>query len=272
MTGPNWDGCGRDPWLPTRLEERLKIQTTEQQMRAAYWAELSAWLVETARRVLRFTRPDPDQVWAMAPRWAEAVDRFARGAVTKAIGLAYKRLLGSNYPFEQRAFVTGYLAEVRNRLVRVPEEVFDLVAGQISAGVNAGESIPQMAARVQEVLSTTGSERWPNRATTVARTEAIGALNAGRHDAFTIVAAEADDPMELLWLATDDARTRHTHRDAEGQRVPVGTPFVVGGFELRFPGDPMGPPQEVINCRCVALLVDQGESVDMSNRQFRRDR
>jgi hypothetical protein len=37
-----------------------------------------------------------------------------------------------------------------------------------------------------------------------------------------------------------------------GQLRPFGEPFVTGGFaQLRFPGDPMGPPHEVINCRCM---------------------
>jgi uncharacterized protein with gpF-like domain len=106
----------------------------------------------------------------------------------------------------------------------------------------------------------------------VARTETIGALNAGRADAFRVVAADSDEDLYTMWLATDDARTRHTHNEAEGQRVPVGSPFIVGGFELRFPGDPLGPPQEVIQCRCTMLLVDADENVDRSNRQMRGTR
>jgi uncharacterized protein with gpF-like domain len=72
--------------------------------------------------------------------------------------------------------------------------------------------------------------------------------------------------------STDDSRTRETHRLADGQRVALGQPFIVGGFELAFPGDPDGPPQEVIQCRCTMLLVEPGETVDMSNRQYRSRR
>lgn len=50
--------------------------------------------------------------------------------------------------------------------------------------------------------------------------------------------------------STPDARTRETHRDADGQRVRVGEPFTVGDAKLDYPGDPVGPPGEVINCRC----------------------
>lgn len=273
MTGPVWDGKGIDPWLPDRLTARAEVAATERDIRAAFWAELSGWMVETSRQVLRNERPDPHAVWARVPAWREAVELLLQGEIWKAIGVAFKRLLGAGYRWDQRASMVNYLAQVRNRMVGIPEEVFDLVAHEIATGVNLGDSIPQLRDRVDMVLSTTRSERWPNRATVVARTEAIGALNAGRSEAFKAL-TEEDPELELerVWLATDDHRTRSTHVAADGQRVALGAPFIVGGFELAFPGDPSGPPQEVIQCRCTMLLVEPGENVDMSNRQFRRRR
>jgi Phage Mu protein F like protein len=52
------------------------------------------------------------------------------------------------------------------------------------------------------------------------------------------------------WKARMDDRTRHTHREAHGQIVPIGSAFTVGGFLLRYPHDHLGPPQETHNCRC----------------------
>lgn len=274
MTAPVWNGQGKDPWLPARLDARLEAAQHERDIRRAFWAELSGWLVETSRAVLRDGgRPDPSAVWARVPAWREAVDLVIQGEIFKAIGVAFRKLLGDTFAWDQRVFVTRYLTEVRNRLVRIPEEVFDLVAHEVTVGVNLGEGIAKLRDRIDTVLSTTGTARWSNRATVIARTETMGALNAGRHDAFNALAEEEpDEEFERIWLATDDSRTRHTHEVADGQRVPLGRPFIVGGFELRFPGDPEGPAQEVIQCRCVALLVEHGESVDMSNRQFRRGR
>jgi hypothetical protein len=542
VTGPAWNGKGTDPWLPERLDARLEVGATERDIRRVVWAELSGWLVETARAVLRGgQRPNVDAVWARVPAWREAVDLIVSGEIRKALGLAFRKVLGAAYPWDQRVRMTAYLGEVRNRLVRVPDEVFDLVAHQVATGVNLGEGIPELRARIDNVLSTTGSERWSNRATVIARTEAIGALNAGRAEAFRAVAEEdPDQPMERIWLcvlpgtpvvangvqavarrwydgevwelrtasgrrvsltpqhpvltargwvpaqflqlgdqllsvqgvdpigtpgvkgryalieecfqaaaetrevrtltrevpgsvdfnghpaheeidvvaayghlsqgvetglaqdlarlgleltdkaladlvvqgalphgvlcdhharfgdapggfkatltcavpldpddpggalvahrdtrdpedpanrvtagaklsaeavdrtsglvelddligievrtwsghvydfttychwfladgivvhnSTDDSRTRETHRLADGQRVALGQPFIVGGFELAFPGDPDGPPQEVIQCRCTMLLVEPGETVDMSNRQYRSRR
>ncbi len=274
MTEPVWNGRGRDPWLPERLNARLEIASIERQIRNAVWAALSDWLVQTARRVLRGDTevPHPDAIWARVPAWREAVDLILHGEIFKALGLAFEKILGPGSGWEDRAFTTRYLAEVGNRMVRIPEEVFDLVAGQISQGVNLGDSIPELAARVDNILSTTASERWKNRAVVVARTEAIGAMNAGRLEAFKIVAEDEDGPMEKMWLATEDSRTRDTHREADGQRVPITSRFQVGLAELEFPGDPSGPPQEIIQCRCTLLLVEPGEDVDLSNRQMRRSR
>lgn len=274
MTGPAWNGQGTDPWLPERLNARLEVGAAERDIRQVVWAELSGWLVETARAVLRGgQRPDTDAVWARVPAWRSAVDLIVSGEIRKALGLAFRQVMGAAYPWDQRVRMTAYLGEVRNRLVRVPEEVFDLVAHQVATGVNLGEGIPELRARIDSVLSTSGSDRWPNRATVIARTEAIGALNAGRAEAFRAASEEdPDQPLERIWLATDDIRTRDTHQAADGQRVALGQPFQVGGFELAFPGDPSGPPQEVIQCRCTMLLVEPGETVDMSNRQYRSRR
>lgn len=271
MTDPNWNGRGQDPWLPHRLQARLEVAQTERNIRRSFWAELSGWLVGTHRRVLRGDGPpDLDAVWARVPAWREAVEAVVQGEVFKALGLAYTRLLGDTFRWDQRIFTGRYLSQVRNRLVRLPEEVFDLIAQQVNVGVNLGEGIPELRDRVDLMLSTTRSERWPNRATVVARTEAIGALNGGRFDAFNAFAEETGEELERVWLSTDDVRTRDTHVTADGQRASLAAPFTVGGFELMFPGDPSGPPQEVIQCRCTMLLVERGESVDMSNRQFRR--
>jgi hypothetical protein len=154
-------------------------------------------------------------------------------------------------------------------MVDVPDQVYGLVASQITQGSGLGESIPELAARVDQVLSATGTARWANRSTVVARTEAIGAANFGRYDSFQAMAEEfPDEQFELMWLATLDGKTRGTHQEADGQRVPQGDPFIVGGAMMRFPGDPFGPSEETIQCRCTTLMVRPGEAVDTTDRQF----
>jgi uncharacterized protein with gpF-like domain len=268
MTEPAWGGRGRDPWLPSRLDARIEAGTAERVLRRAVWAALSGWLAQVSRRVLRGDRPDPDEIMAMGPAWARRVDEITTDTVRPMLGQAYESLMGSGYRWEQRPAVSAHLAEVSNRMVRVPDEVFDLVSGQVSQAVNLGESIPDISDRIAQTLDSTATPRWSNRATVTARTETIGALNSGRSDAFRALAGETGRGFEKVWISTVDDRTRETHVDADGQRVPVDQPFVVGGFELDYPGDPDGPAEEVIQCRCTMLLVEPGEDTDLSNRQF----
>jgi hypothetical protein len=264
-----WIGDGSDPWLPDRIAYAEQAAAAEMAVREAVWAELSGWLVGVSRAVLRSVRPDPIAVFSQQAEWTTSVRKIVSGVVTDTIGISYKTILGEGYKFETRPAVVNHLAEVTNRMVRTPESVFDLVASEVTRGAELGESIPEIAGRVEDVLDATGTERWPNRATVVARTETMSALNAGRTDTFVAVAEETGDEFEQVWLSTIDRRTRATHKTADGQRVPIGQPFTVGGVSLRYPGDPLGPAKEIIQCRCSSLLVEPGETLDLSNRQFK---
>ena len=92
---------------------------------------------------------------------------------------------------------------------------------------------------------------WRWKARRIARTEAHAAVCYGQLAAARQTAEETGDPYHKRWLATDDPRTRVSHRVADGQTVPLDKPFRVGGFLLQFPGDPHPEaPHESINCRC----------------------
>lgn len=97
---------------------------------------------------------------------------------------------------------------------------------------------------------------WQTRARTIARTEAVGATNAGSLDAAVRAGAGVK-----VWIATGDNRTRDSHLWASGQCVPVDQPFTIGGVALQMPGDPAGAAGETINCRCTMIFdTDCGEA------------
>jgi hypothetical protein len=89
------------------------------------------------------------------------------------------------------------------------------------------------------------------RSRVIARTEAHNASTAA-----TQAAAEASEiPMKREWVASGGERTRSDHARANGQIVSMNQPFIVGGEELMYPGDPNGSAENVINCRCVVAYV-----------------
>ncbi len=269
LTAAAWDGDGIDPWLPQRIAHEVDVTAAERRIFNAWWSSFSDWLVKVRRSVFTSGVPDPNGVWTHVPLWAEMMGTLVRGPILDAVGITFRRLFGDDVLFDKRPAVTNYLTQVTNRLVRTPNDVFDVVASQVARGAAAGESIPKIADRVHDVLATTGTELWPNRAVVVARTETIGALSAGRSDAFAAVAEALGGEFEEQWLATIDRRTRPAHREADLQRVPLGTPFLVGGEHLMRPGDPNGSAANVIQCRCSTLLVRPGETTDMTGRGFK---
>lgn len=53
------------------------------------------------------------------------------------------------------------------------------------------------------------------------------------------------------WVSHHDLRVRDSHQDADGQTVPVGSAFIIGGAAVRYPGDHLAPIGQTANCRCI---------------------
>ena len=87
-----------------------------------------------------------------------------------------------------------------------------------------------------------------------------------------IVTAGKTDPddgdMSKIWISTADERTRPTHVDAHGQRVPLDATFSVGSDELEYPCDPSGSPEEIANCRCrVSVLAGDEKTPERASNE-----
>jgi uncharacterized protein with gpF-like domain len=70
--------------------------------------------------------------------------------------------------------------------------------------------------------------------------------------------------MQKQWLSRMDSRVRDDHASVTGEIVDYNDTFSNG---LRFPGDPNGAPEQVINCRCE--LKDMVKNVPESVRRYR---
>jgi hypothetical protein len=115
----------------------------------------------------------------------------------------------------------------------------------LSMGIQEGASIQDMASRIASDVG------GVSRATRIARTEVISASNLG-----SIEGARATGlPLDKVWLATRDNRTRETHSQSDGQRVAIDEVFNIGGSLLDFPGDWSNNASvaELVNCRCTVI-------------------
>lgn len=214
-------------------------------------AAISHWLARIVRKVMfpwvKWSQaPDPQAILSEGEYWSGQVDTL--------VGWLDKNAVQATVSTQGE--VKRHLDTVRNYLVRIPNETFALVRQEIQRGHDNGDPIREIAGRVQQILTVTGSQDWPGRAQTIAVTEVNGAANAGWFAAAVEEQQQTGRPMAKRWIATHDSHTRASHREADGQTVALLSPFIVGDWPLLYPGDKNGPPEEVINCRCTAAVVE----------------
>jgi hypothetical protein len=92
------------------------------------------------------------------------------------------------------------------------------------------------------------------RAHVIARTETHSAANAANDAAVESLGISRAE-LSKQWVAAQDERTREDHVAADGQIRLRDEPFNVGGVSLDFPGDPSGPAEQIINCRCTYVFL-----------------
>lgn len=144
-----------------------------------------------------------------------------------------------------------YLETTRDTLWNIKN-----INSQVAQGIVQGESIPKIAARISNVTGVNAAS-----AVRTARTVAIGSHNAGRLQNLS-VAEDLGIKTRKKWDAHLDSRTRDSHREIDGEIVENNAEFSNG---CRFPGDPIGPPEEVWNCRCRLDTVIDGFSKLLPN-------
>ena len=133
------------------------------------------------------------------------------------------------------------------------------ITASVTSSILQGLSIKHMADDLQKRITTMSRDS----AIRTARTAVTGAQNAGRMDSYA-AAEKMGIKLKKCWLATLDARTRHSHAMLDGEQVAQDKKFSNG---CRFPGDPQGPPWEIYNCRCTLIAAVEG--VDTSSAQRR---
>ncbi|ORX22484.1 phage portal protein [Thermoanaerobacterium sp. PSU-2] len=131
---------------------------------------------------------------------------------------------------------------------QITQDTEEMLRQQLEEANANGEDIDQIMRRVAEVfdISATGY-----RAERIARTETVPAANAGALEGYR----QTGLVSRKTWLTAEDERVREWHQEADGQTVGIDEPFIVGGEELDFPGDPNGSAENIIQCRCTVIPV-----------------
>lgn len=118
---------------------------------------------------------------------------------------------------------------------------------------------PVAAADVDRIVGRYADRLLKLRGDTIARTEALTAFSAARHEAYQQAIDLGVKPENVIstWRTAGDGRVRDTHRAMSGQRRPWGQPFVSpSGAQMMFPGDTSlgAGASEIVACRCVKVV------------------
>lgn len=125
----------------------------------------------------------------------------------------------------------------------------------ILQGVLQGESMTDLARRLGGVAVMNENQAIRN-----ARTMTTNVQNMGRQQAYQN-AKDKDIKLQIVWYATLDSATRHSHRMLHGEAKPNNKTAKFSNG-CRWPGDPNGPPEEVYNCRCTTVSWVEGYEQD----------
>lgn len=131
--------------------------------------------------------------------------------------------------------------------------------GIVRRAVKSGE--PIAARDIDKIMAAYRNRSIAWRAENIARTETLRSVNIGRYEAYRQAVDSGrvrEQDIRRTWNATPDKRTRDTHAEMGGQTVGLNEEFVSpSGARLRYPGDPLAPLHETINCRCnVTYRID----------------
>ena len=263
-----------DSWLPARLKAFADLVQAEARLYNRIWRALVDWASRARVALFGFSARGVPDVQALP-----ATFRDFTQVVDDVVDVEIREIMLEAGDFEDfaeldsNAHVESYLSSTRDRLVKVPERVYSSIRAEVLKATAQGWSIDDLETGIDKILGENDVAVWRNRARVIARTEALSAYNAARFAGYLGTAKALGGAWDKIWLATHDSHTRPTHAvgtGADGQRQALTSPFIVGGAAMMFPGDPEGPPEEVIQCRCSLLLARRGEPVDTSNRHFRR--
>ena len=137
---------------------------------------------------------------------------------------------------------TGAIRKIDTRLTKIGgivDTVRNHVGEVIETSLRDGLTIDETAKLLQEKYNFAN-----NRAKTIARTEVGGVISDARQDGMRDVGIK-----EQMWSSSRDAKVRASHQ-IEGEVAKLDEYFSNG---LLYPREEMGLPEEVINCRCVAI-------------------
>lgn len=201
-----------------------------------------------------------------------SIDRYLKECYeTGFIGTMYS-IAGQGIPIiasiDQSAAVKAILTDSKvvegfyNRLGVDVKNLKKIITQEISRGIASALPYRDIARNINNA-----SRSGLYNAKRIARTEGHRIQQTSARDAQYAARANGADVVKQ-WDAALDSRTRDSHARLDGEIRELDEKFSNG---LRYPGDPSGRPEEVINCRCTSdtrarWALDEAELQTLKDR------
>jgi hypothetical protein len=247
----DWDSIER--WIEVRSQ---RLANKMARLIRTIVRDVYGEFIETVEMMTVTAAGDINVVDKVKPRWEMVIpdvmedveEMYLSGAIS-AFGVASSKAdippeVVQSWTDVVNESAVSYMAGAENRLRGVGDTLWKDVRSRAMEAVEKGLPRDELAAQLREL-----SDKFSGyRADVIARTEINGAYMNGDYEAD--LALGEFGPVEKVWVARDDGRTRPWHLGADGQYVLFSEPFDVGDEPMMFPHDPGASAANVVNCRC----------------------
>lgn len=141
---------------------------------------------------------------------------------------------------------------VDNRSFNASQSTLDRLVGDVLPRIKEGVAEGNKLGTTADSLIPEFQNMANYETMRIARTETQSVYNQSKYETLlnsTVV------PYKK-WVSSGLSNMRDSHAEMDGEIVPVDEPFSNG---LMYPGDPDGPPEEVINCACTMVPAMKNE-------------
>lgn len=201
------------------------------------------------------THHDSVRIAFSIPELSQDLNSTLRTEIPKVLDAGTQDTLdaaGYRDPWKLPAQATlDFIAGRQNLLSGVPDEIYQIIQQEISAGLSAGESLDQISKRITNAFD----EIESGRASVIADTETAAAYSFSSDQA-----ARAAGVEFKKWLHGATSKVpRPDHVEIDGLVMPINEPYPVGDPQLMYPHDGNGSPEDVINCSCISVPATADE-------------
>ena len=155
----------------------------------------------------------------------------------------------------------------------ITESIRAKIDMEIDRGIQGLQTGIETIQKISDVRGFTGIafKSAIDRAESIFRTEASRIINMATIARYKDLDSQTEDDLLKYWLATNDSRTRDTHRqiwnetdpDLGGKPIAFEKNFVLSDGDKGFgPSAPTFAAENVINCRCRLLVLTKKKYIE----------